>query len=178
VPLTGGRPVASSSRNRIGIGSSQRLIPERRPISPLKRKAISPVLATVVLIAMTLTSAIAVSGFVFGLFGSFTSTAQVQAQYTSCVGAGKVCTLTMYNSGSSNVNIFTGPGCASVSYGGTSVLAASCTGAGNLVKVGAGGSLVVTVTMPANFNQASGNQVTGSIHLSNGAEALFSGTFA
>ena len=43
-----------------------------------KRKAISPVLATVILIAITLIAAIAVAGFVFGLFGSFTSSATVQ----------------------------------------------------------------------------------------------------
>lgn len=37
------------------------------------RKGINPVAATVILIAITLTAAIAIAGFVFGLFGSFTS---------------------------------------------------------------------------------------------------------
>jgi archaeal type IV pilus assembly protein PilA len=39
------------------------------------RKAISPVLATVILIAITLIAAVAIAGFVFGLFGSFTTSA-------------------------------------------------------------------------------------------------------
>ncbi|MEM0287404.1 MAG: type IV pilin N-terminal domain-containing protein [Nitrososphaerota archaeon] len=42
-----------------------------------KKKAISPVIATVILIAITLIAAVAIGGFVFGLFGSFTSSAQV-----------------------------------------------------------------------------------------------------
>lgn len=144
----------------------------------MKRKAVSPVLATVILIAMTLTSAIAVSGFVFGLFGSFTSNAEVQAQFTSCAGSGTTCTVTMYNSGTSNASIFDGQGCASVTYGGTTVLASSCSGPLGATKVPAGGSLVVTVTVPSSFNQVSGSQVTGSIHLSNSAQVLFSGVFS
>jgi flagellin-like protein len=144
----------------------------------MKRKAISPVLATVVLIAMTLISAISVSGFIFGLFGSFTSTAQVQAQFTSCNGTGNTCTLTMYNSGTSNVNIFTAQGCASVTYAGTTVLASTCSGPLGAVKVGAGSSLVVTITLPGNFNQVSGAQVTGSVNLSNSAVVIFAGTFS
>jgi len=147
-------------------------------IAGLKRKAISPVLATVVLIAMTLISAIAVSGFVFGLFGTFTSTAQVQAQFTSCNGAGNTCTLTLYNSGTSNVSIFTTAGCATVNYGGTTAQAASCAGAGGKTTVPAGGSLVVTITAPGNFNEVSGTQLSGSVLLGNSAEALFAGTFA
>ena len=47
------------------------------------RKATSPVLATVILIAITLIAAIAISGFVVGLFGTLTSTAQV-----TCTGLG------------------------------------------------------------------------------------------
>jgi len=142
----------------------------------LKRKAISPVLATVVLIAMTLISAIAVSGFVFGLFGTFTSSPEVQAQFTSCNGAGNTCTVTLYNSGSSNVSIFSGAGCATVTYGGITAEATSCASAGG--KVVAGSSLVVTITVASNFNEPTGSQLTGSVALSNSAEALFSGTFS
>ena len=36
------------------------------------RSGISPILATVILIAITLIAAVAIAGFVFGLFGSFT----------------------------------------------------------------------------------------------------------
>jgi flagellin-like protein len=48
------------------------------------RKAISPVLATVILIAITLIAAIAIAGFVFGLFGSFTSSPQLTSAAVSC----------------------------------------------------------------------------------------------
>src|SRR5437879_2928688 len=68
-----------------------------------KRKAISPVLATVILIAITLIAAIAIAGFVFGLFGSFTSSAQVQASVVTCTYTTyEFCTLQMSNSGSAN----------------------------------------------------------------------------
>jgi flagellin-like protein len=52
------------------------------------RKAISPVLATVILIAITLIAAIAIAGFVFGLFGSFTSSPQLTASPAQCGAAG------------------------------------------------------------------------------------------
>lgn len=42
-----------------------------------KRRAVSPVIATVILIAITLIAAVAIAGFVFGLFSGFTSTPQV-----------------------------------------------------------------------------------------------------
>jgi flagellin-like protein len=70
-----------------------------------RRKAISPVLATVILIAITLIAATAIAGFVFGLFGSFTSSAQVSAVQASLPStivspAG----LTVQNMGTSNAD--------------------------------------------------------------------------
>src|SRR5712692_9050845 len=70
-----------------------------------KRKAISPVLATVILIAITLIAAIAIAGFVFGLFGSFTSSATVSVQVQTCAVTGLVCTLTVSNSGTASASI-------------------------------------------------------------------------
>src|SRR5208337_978130 len=70
-----------------------------------KRKAISPVLATVILIAITLIAAIAVAGFVFGLFGTFTSSATLSINSSTVVctvplaGVG-TCTMTVDNTGS------------------------------------------------------------------------------
>src|SRR2546427_11477702 len=83
-----------------------------------KRKAISPVLATVILIAITLIAAIAIAGFVFGLFGSFTSSAQVQASVTSCTYAATIesCTVQATNSGSANTSAST----CSIKVGGAS----------------------------------------------------------
>ncbi len=142
-----------------------------------RRKAVSPVLATVVLVAMTLISAISIGGFVFGLFGGFTTTAQVQAQVTSCGKSGNTCTLTLYNSGSGNAAIFTGASCATLKYSGQTVLATSCTGGSGSTVVG-GSSLTVTLTFASTFNAVSGTQLSGWISINNGAQALFSGTFS
>ncbi|HXX72938.1 MAG TPA: archaellin/type IV pilin N-terminal domain-containing protein, partial [Candidatus Acidoferrales bacterium] len=89
-----------------------------RITTPTKRKAISPVLATVILIAITLIAAIAIAGFVFGLFGTFTSTAQVQASVTSCVqnaGGDELCNLVLTNSGNANTAT---TGSCSLTFGG------------------------------------------------------------
>jgi len=56
--------------------------------SPRRRKAISPVLATVILIAITLIAAIAIAGFVFGLFGTFTSGQNMQLSTQACYASG------------------------------------------------------------------------------------------
>src|SRR5271169_3542280 len=42
------------------------------------RKAISPIIATVLIIAVTLIAAVAIGGFVFGIFGSSSNSGEVQ----------------------------------------------------------------------------------------------------
>jgi len=56
---------------------------------PSKRKAISPVLATVILIAITLIAAVAIATFVFGIFGSSASPAtySIQTSSVQCAAA-------------------------------------------------------------------------------------------
>ena len=146
-------------------------------VNKSKRKAISPVLATVILIAITLIAAIAIAGFVFGLFGSFTSSAQVSAQVTSCVaGAGNaannnVCTVKLTNTGTSNVSV---NGC-STQIGGSAH-------AGNPAPSGtvtASGSLTVACgQLIATQAQTVGSQAVGSFSLSNGASVPFSGVWS
>jgi len=145
---------------------------------PVKhRKAISPVLATVILIAITLIAAIAIAGFVFGLFGSFTSSAQVSAQVIICSnpGSGNVtdyCTVKLTNTGTSNAAV---TACAirisGVSQTGTkSVL-------GNSYSVIASNS----ATFGCRFAAAEptiGSQAIGSFSLSNGASVPFSGVWS
>ncbi|MGD0318913.1 MAG: archaellin/type IV pilin N-terminal domain-containing protein [Nitrososphaerales archaeon] len=76
-----------------------------------KRKAISPVLATVILIAITLIAAIAVAGFVFGLFGTFTSSATltINSATVSCtvptLAGVSTCTMDVVNTGSGSTSI-------------------------------------------------------------------------
>jgi len=151
-----------------------------------KRKAISPVLATVILIAITLIAAIAIAGFVFGLFGSFTSSAQVSGQVTSCLaynaagGGGapgthannNVCTITLTNIGTSNVVVTGG----SVQIGGTAV---ACNGALVLPTVGASNTAsFVCLQAVATASQTVGSQAVGAVTLSNGATVAFSGVWS
>jgi flagellin-like protein len=140
-----------------------------------KRKAISPVLATVILIAITLIAAVAIAGFVFGLFGSFTSSAQVSAQVTSCTYAAtnNVCNVVLTNSGTSNtvatscsINIGGAAKIGAVS--GVTLISASSTAAAICTVNPAGGSAAQTV----------GSQAVGSFGLSNGASVPFSGVWS
>lgn len=137
------------------------------------RKAISPVLATVILIAITLIAAVAIAGFVFGLFGSFTSTAQVQANSPSCTKiALSVCTIQMSNTGSASTSVGAGTVLTLV-FGGvrdTGTCAAATLTAGAVTTVTC--TVVGGVTVPT-----AGEAFTGSVVLANGGSAAFSGIF-
>jgi archaeal type IV pilus assembly protein PilA len=154
------------------------------------RKAISPVLATVILIAITLIAAVAIAGFVFGLFGSFTSSAQVSASPSinhtdaqAAVQASFTCGTTapansyvlLTNAGTSPTNALT----VSVSAGGKTVTlnaAATCT----VAQSGAASNIEYISLTGLGFSStqaAPGVQYTGSVSMSNGGSAAFTGTF-
>ncbi|MDA4123924.1 MAG: type IV pilin [Thaumarchaeota archaeon] len=134
------------------------------------RKAISPVLATVILIAITLIAAIAIAGFVFGLFGSFTSSAQVSAQVVGCTTTTlSSCTINLLNSGTSNANTVG----SSIRFAGVTYTGNACGG----VTATAGATTPATCVMTNVPVPASGSAFTGSISLSNGASVPFTGTF-
>jgi len=135
------------------------------------KKAISPILATVILIAITLIAAIAIAGFVFGLFGTFTNTAQVQASPTTCVQAGgtESCSIVLTNTGNANTQV---TGSCSITYDG---MTNSATVAPLPTVIPSGSSVTVTCT-DTGPGAPAGTQVTGSIILANGANALFSTT--
>jgi len=137
------------------------------------RKAISPVLATVILIAITLIAAVAIAGFVFGLFGTFTSTAQVQASVTSCTAAAgpvapETCVVVLTNSGNANTQT---TGSCSLTFSGATHTGTTAIG----TSVPSGSSATVNCVAAGVFAPA-GVQVTGSIILNNGGNALFSAT--
>jgi len=155
-----------------------------RIIPTNKRKAISPVLATVILIAITLIAAIAIAGFVFGLFGTFTSTARVQASVTSCVLNGaapnhEYCNLILTNSGNANTNAV---GACSLTFGGASyggysaATLAAAVSPGAAVTITAGSSATLICQAGSGGGAGAGSQVTGSVILANGGNALFSAT--
>jgi len=147
--------------------------------SARRRRAISPVLATVILIAITLIAAIAIAGFVFGLFGSFTSTARVSVISTALVHNAATPFMTgsinVQNIGTSNTNANS----MTVTYGG--VTCAPQINAGNPQLVTAGvASVTVSLTAVGSCTVATvaGEAFTGSLALSNGGQVPFSGVFS
>jgi len=136
------------------------------------RKAISPVLATVLLIAITLIASAGIAGFVFGLFGTFTSTAQVSAGTVSCSGTPEVCLVPLQNTGSANTMI---TGVCNLAFAGGPYLGTALMTSGSL---NAGSSGVVNCAAPGSSHAAAGTEITGSISLGNGAYVLFAGTAA
>jgi len=147
------------------------------------RKAISPVLATVILIAITLIAAIAIAGFVFGLFGSFTSTAQVSATTVNipatltgtaiaaptCGAVASGTNLALQNTGTSAATV----GTITISYTGHTYTVAAPAGC----TVGAGASEGLTFTAIGAAAAPSGVEFTGSMSMSNGGVVSFTGIF-
>ena len=154
-------------------------------------RAISPAIATVILIAITLVAGVAIGGFVFGLFGSQTTTAQVTstsasipvsyvngtgtraAMAASCSATGG--NLKFSNTGSTNTAISS----VAITYGGKSL---DATPTGTCV-VPSGGSLYVFIyQLPDTVaslgpTASSGAVYVGEAQLSNGARVPFTGTF-
>jgi len=138
-----------------------------------KRRAISPVLATVILIAITLIAAIAIAGFVFGLFGTFTATARVQASVTSCVyvagNTTEACSLVLTNTGNANTHATAS---CSLTFGGATY-SGSVNPSGQQT-VTAGTSISGKCSATHAGGAGAGVEVTGSVILANGGNALFS----
>src|SRR5689334_2143472 len=81
------------------------------------RRAISPIIATVLIIAVTLIAAVAIGGFVFGIFGSSSSTAQVSVTSQNLVAAsnllaGTTATFACNVAGAANNLVLTNTGTA------------------------------------------------------------------
>ena len=141
--------------------------------SPQEPQTISrQTLVTIILIIITLFAGIAVSGFVFGLFGTFTSAAQVSAFIESCSagtppGGHGTCTLTLVNNGASNTKI---GGTCSVTYGG-SVRLGTVTESGTVIA--AGGAAQTAHCVLSSGTPTVGTAVAGQIGLTNGGQAEF-----
>ena len=154
------------------------------------RKAISPVIATVILIAITLIAAIAIAGFVFGLFGSFTATAEVTQVGSNLSATGlsgtsnslaATCETTTPASGDSYVVLSnTGTGSTSVTavsliLGGTTYTITTPTGC-SATPIKASGTLYVVISGTASSTLAAGSTFGGSVSLANGGNVPLSGT--
>jgi flagellin-like protein len=135
-----------------------------------KRKAISPVLATVILIAITLVAGVAIAGFAFGLFGTLSATANVTVTTLTCTHGTAVlsaCTVQLQNTGNAPASAVA----CSLSGLGTSVLT------GAPLAINAGSSVGATCTQ-APAATVPGQPVQGTFTLSSGIIISFSGTYA
>jgi flagellin-like protein len=65
-----------------------------------RKKAVSPVIATIMLLAVTLIAGVFLAGFTFQVMGSFTTFPLVSANVESCSGSPVVCGILLRNSGS------------------------------------------------------------------------------
>jgi len=163
------------------------------------RRAISPVLATVILIAITLIAAIAIAGFVFGLFGTFTSGQNMQLSTQACYASGSSGghTLSSNNTAFFTLSPYPG-GCvlAITNTGGASGSITTCSiygAAGTVGKITAAHGATFTagtVTVPAGTTTAkpvyvgceagatttvvTGAGVTGSLTVASGSPLAYS----
>ena len=123
------------------------------------KKGISPVIATIILIAITIVIAIAVAGWVFGLFGSYSRTQAVTivASASSCTPSS--CQIMVSNQGGSAVTV------VSASVDGKTIPAASISGS---TVIPAGASSTVAINFPSGTSFTPGQTVQVQLGLSNG----------
>ncbi|MDG6918266.1 MAG: type IV pilin N-terminal domain-containing protein [Nitrososphaerota archaeon] len=152
-------------------------------IERYERKAISPIVATVLILAATLIAFAAVVGYIFGLFGTATNSANIAVTGSSIKGStGTLTSLTFTCATSATapdiVLTNTGTGAASVTgasltFGGSTYVypapTATCT-------VAAGATQYLNLASDTGMG-ASGNAYTGTVTLSNGEIAQFTGVF-
>jgi flagellin-like protein len=134
------------------------------------RKAISPVLATVILIAITLIAAVAIATFVFGIFGTSASPATLSIVSSSvvCGHTAGTCTMNVANSGTAGGSITgAGPGSgsgAAVSFSSPSV---------SIPAGSAGTAVTVTITLSGGGAPPAGQTVSGYLTQGNGPSLFF-----
>jgi flagellin-like protein len=152
-------------------------------ISGQQRKAISPIVATVLIVAATLIAAAAIIGYVFGVFGSASNTANIavtSASMKSLVAA-SAGSITLSNTGTASAYA----SAVSISYQGTSCTlpSADVTGGGSALPIigGATQTLAISLATAGQYcgttTAISGNAYNGYVILSNGAQASFTGSF-
>jgi flagellin-like protein len=157
----------------------------------LRRKAISPIIATVILIAITLIAAIAIAGFVFGLFGSFSASAQVSASASVTATQAQVANQGTFSCQTSaptgSYILLTNSGTGAANALSMSVTAGGVTetvpvGATACVLSASGGLtpseyIVITGLGFTATQGASGVPYTGTVTMSNGGAISFAGSF-
>ncbi len=163
-----------------------------------QQRGISPIVATVMIVAVTLVAGVAIGGYIFGLFGSQTATAQVTVTVSSInsnstatgnslsmrcsstkVGVGQ---LSFSNNGAVNATITT----VSITYGAQSFsnttnnndfTLGSVTGAARRCDVVLAGGTSNIYIMRIPKAASTGNTYVGEVILSDGTRIPFTGTF-
>src|SRR5579872_621541 len=157
------------------------------------RKAISPIIATVLIIAVTLIAAVAIGGFVFGIFGTSSQSAAISVTGTTLTaagfGTGTSGTVTCVTSAPAVPYLtLTNGGTASAAVTGVTIAWAGSNNnfaltAATACAVGAAGSASATtyaefVASPqVSVMPVSGQSYSGTVTLNNGAQLLFTGTW-
>ena len=132
----------------------------------------SPALASVFLIAVTLIAALLMSSFYYGLVNTFTSVALVSVSGGgSCTGTPEACTLTVTNSGSGTASLATA---CRLNFGGSSYVGTVSVVSGSL----GGGSraLVQCNSNAAGAHATPGSSVTGWITVGWNLDLMFQAT--
>jgi len=155
---------------------------------PSKRKAISPVLATVILIAITLIAAVAIATFVFGIFGTSASPATLSISSASVVCAhtaaaapidgvaaanipASSCVLIVKNTGTTSGSINgAGPGTGSVTFA-TIAYGTPNAVSGGQVSVPANGQEALVIT--ATSGLVAGQTISAFLTQGNGPNLFF-----
>ena len=142
-------------------------------ISGNRRKGISPIIATVLIIAATLIAFAAVLGYIFGIFGSAASKADVtvSTQTTFLANTG-IPTGTIYfiNSGTASTTMSSG----TLTFGG-----GSCSIGPSATSIIPGSTVQITATLTCTGapTAASGETYTLSLVLADGSSTSYTGTF-
>jgi flagellin-like protein len=154
------------------------------------RKAISPIVATVLIIAVTLIASVAIGGFVFGIFAQGQRSAQIAVTGTALLTSyfttgGATTTFTCAVSPSQAYLTLTNTGTGAASVSTVAITWAGVNNAyslSNTCNVGASGSATSTIyiifpafTLISTKSAAAGQAFTGTVTLSNGAQLLFTG---
>ena len=158
-----------------------------------QRKAISPIIATVLIIAVTLIAAVAIGGFVFGIFGTSSQAAQISVTGTTLTaagfGTGTAGTVTCVTTAPATPYItLTNSGSASAQVTGVTITWAGASNnfaltAATTCSVGAAGSTSAVTfaefvaTPKVSAGTVAGQGYSGTVTLSNGAQLLFTGSW-
>ncbi len=166
------------------------------------RRAISPIVATVLIVAVTLVASVAIAGFVFGIFASQGNTAQIAVTGTAlkaldftstgnttptrnffCTGSG-TSTITVTNTGSAGAYVTS----VSLNWAGQSATFTDIADANPASSCNVSPAGTTGATFTIRFNTAGafttggtaasiGGSFTGTVTTSNGAVLLYAGTF-